>query len=72
MMGQHAVQVGDTVEVGALLATIDAGDGAPAKAAAAEPAATATPAAAPAPAAAQSTGDAAAALSPSVRRAVLE
>lgn len=73
VMGQHAVQVGDTVEVGALLATIEAGDAAPAKTPAAEPAATATPAApAPAAAAPQSAGDAAAALSPSVRRAVLE
>ncbi|WP_203310653.1 2-oxoglutarate dehydrogenase complex dihydrolipoyllysine-residue succinyltransferase [Sphingomonas beigongshangi] len=73
VMGQHAVQVGDTVEVGALLATIEAGDGAPAKTPAAEPAATATPAApAPAAAAPQPAEDAAAALSPSVRRAVLE
>ncbi|WP_346732027.1 biotin/lipoyl-containing protein, partial [Sphingomonas sp. GC_Shp_5] len=28
VMGQHAVQVGDTVQVGALLVTIDAGGGA--------------------------------------------
>ncbi|WP_283214461.1 biotin/lipoyl-containing protein, partial [Sphingomonas sp. 2SG] len=28
VMGQHAVKVGDTVEVGAMLATIEAGDGA--------------------------------------------
>ncbi|WP_288936888.1 2-oxoglutarate dehydrogenase complex dihydrolipoyllysine-residue succinyltransferase [uncultured Sphingomonas sp.] len=73
VMGQYAVQVGDTVEVGALLATIEAGDAAPAKTPAAEPAATAIPAApAPAAAAPQPAGDAAAALSPSVRRAVLE
>ncbi len=81
VMGQHAVAVGDTVQVGAMLATIDSGDGAaaaPAKAA--EPAATATPAA---PAKDESgagygdqpgagTSDSPAALSPSVRRAVLE
>ncbi len=81
VMGQHAVAVGDTVQVGAMLATIDSGDGAaaaPAKAP--EPAATATP---PAPAKDESgagygdqpgagTSDSPAALSPSVRRAVLE
>ncbi|MBB3585408.1 2-oxoglutarate dehydrogenase complex dihydrolipoyllysine-residue succinyltransferase [Sphingomonas sp. BK481] len=81
VMGQHAVAVGDTVQVGAMLATIDSGDGAaaaPAKTA--EPAATATPAA---PAKDESgagygdqpgagTSDSPAALSPSVRRAVLE
>ena len=32
VMGQHAVQVGDTVLVGAMIATIDAGDAAPASA----------------------------------------
>ncbi len=79
VMGQHAVAVGDTVQVGAMLATIDAGDGAaaaPAKAP--EPAATATPSA---PAKDESgagygdqpgASDSPAALSPSVRRAVLE
>ena len=81
VMGQHAVAVGDTVQVGAMLATIDSGDGAaaaPAKAP--EPAATATPSA---PAKDESgagygdqpgagTSDSPAALSPSVRRAVLE
>ncbi|MGE2782674.1 biotin/lipoyl-containing protein, partial [Escherichia coli] len=50
VMGQHAVAVGDTVQVGAMLATIDSGDGAaaapaPATAKAPEPAATATPSA---------------------------
>ncbi|WP_107045277.1 2-oxoglutarate dehydrogenase complex dihydrolipoyllysine-residue succinyltransferase [Sphingomonas sp. STIS6.2] len=85
VMGQHAVAVGDTVQVGAMLATIDSGDGAaaapaPAPAKAPEPAATATPAA---PAKDESgagygdqpgagTSDSPAALSPSVRRAVLE
>ncbi|WP_341208671.1 2-oxoglutarate dehydrogenase complex dihydrolipoyllysine-residue succinyltransferase [uncultured Sphingomonas sp.] len=68
VMGQHAVKVGDTVEVGALIATIESGEGAPAKSAAPQPAVTETPAAAPA---AAPSGDAAA-LSPSVRRAVLE
>ncbi|MFZ5794054.1 MAG: biotin/lipoyl-containing protein, partial [Pseudomonadota bacterium] len=38
VMGQHAVQVGDTVLVGAMIATIEAGDGAPAVAAAPQPA----------------------------------
>ncbi|KQM73671.1 2-oxoglutarate dehydrogenase complex dihydrolipoyllysine-residue succinyltransferase [Sphingomonas sp. Leaf20] len=80
VMGQHAVAVGDTVQVGAMLATIDAGDGAAAPAKAPEPAATATPSA---PAKDESgagygdqpgagTSDSPAALSPSVRRAVLE
>ncbi len=83
VMGQHAVAVGDTVQVGAMLATIDSGDGAaaaPAPAKAPEPAATATPGA---PAKDESgagygdqpgagTSDSPAALSPSVRRAVLE
>ncbi|MEH3123622.1 MAG: 2-oxoglutarate dehydrogenase complex dihydrolipoyllysine-residue succinyltransferase [Sphingomonas phyllosphaerae] len=70
VMGQHAVKVGDTVEVGALIATIESGDGAPAKSAAPQPAVTESPAPAASPTPAQ--GDAAAALSPSVRRAVLE
>ncbi|MGA1797903.1 2-oxoglutarate dehydrogenase complex dihydrolipoyllysine-residue succinyltransferase [Sphingomonas sp. 4RDLI-65] len=80
VMGQHAVAVGDTVQVGAMLATIDSGDGAAASAPAPAPAATATPAA---PAKDESgagygdqpgagTSDSPAALSPSVRRAVLE
>ncbi|MDQ1157258.1 2-oxoglutarate dehydrogenase E2 component (dihydrolipoamide succinyltransferase) [Sphingomonas sp. SORGH_AS 950] len=75
VMGQHAVKVGDTVQVGALLATVDAGGSAPAKTEAATPAVTAAPAAAaPAPAApaADESSDSPAALSPSVRRAVLE
>ncbi|WP_394648501.1 2-oxoglutarate dehydrogenase complex dihydrolipoyllysine-residue succinyltransferase [uncultured Sphingomonas sp.] len=71
VMGQHAVKVGDTVEVGALIATIESGDGAPAKSEAPQPAVTEAPAPSPAAAPAPS-GDAAAALSPSVRRAVLE
>ncbi|MDR6788574.1 2-oxoglutarate dehydrogenase E2 component (dihydrolipoamide succinyltransferase) [Sphingomonas sp. BE138] len=70
VMGQHAVKVGDTVEVGALIATIESGSGAPAKSEAPQPAVTETPAPAASPTPAPS-GDAAA-LSPSVRRAVLE
>ena len=69
VMGAHAVQVGDTVQVGAMLATVDAGGSAPAQAAAPQPAVTQSPAPAPA---AEPTGDGPAALSPSVRRAVLE
>ncbi|MFC3581616.1 2-oxoglutarate dehydrogenase complex dihydrolipoyllysine-residue succinyltransferase [Sphingomonas hylomeconis] len=78
IMGAHAVQVGETVLVGAMIATIDAGDGAPAAAAAPQPAVTASPApqAAPADSAGQQApaapSDGPAALSPSVRRAVLE
>lgn len=67
VMGEHAVKVGDTVSVGALLATVDAGGNAPAKTEAPQPAVTENPAQADEP-----RGDAAAALSPSVRRAVLE
>jgi 2-oxoglutarate dehydrogenase E2 component (dihydrolipoamide succinyltransferase) len=74
VMGQHAVQVGDNVAVGALLATIDAG-GAAAPSPSPAPAPTAAPAPSPADTAGQqapASGDAPAALSPSVRRAVLE
>ncbi|MDP1027374.1 2-oxoglutarate dehydrogenase complex dihydrolipoyllysine-residue succinyltransferase [Sphingomonas sp. KR1UV-12] len=67
VMGQHAVAVGDTVQVGAMIATIDAAGSAsapaPAQAAAPQPAVTESPA--------EPAGDAVA-LSPSVRRAVLE
>jgi 2-oxoglutarate dehydrogenase E2 component (dihydrolipoamide succinyltransferase) len=75
VMGQHAVAVGDNVAVGALLATIEAG-GAGAAAPAPAPAAPA-PTLASSPAAtagpqAPASGDTPAALSPSVRRAVLE
>jgi len=76
VMGQHAVAVGDTVQVGGMIATIDAGSAAPAQAAAPQPAVTAQPASAPAAAAqeapAAASSDTPAALSPSVRRAVLE
>ncbi|WP_375404502.1 2-oxoglutarate dehydrogenase complex dihydrolipoyllysine-residue succinyltransferase [uncultured Sphingomonas sp.] len=70
VMGAHAVAVGDTVQVGAMIATVDAGGAAPAQAAAPQPAVTQAPqAAATTP---EPTGDGPAALSPSVRRAVLE
>ena len=64
VMGQQIAKVGDNVAVGAVIATIEAGSGAPAAAPAA---------AAPAPAAAApaEAGDSAT-LSPAVRRAVLE
>jgi len=69
VMGEHAVKVGDNVAVGALLATVEAGGAtaapAPSPAAASAPADTAVQ---QAPASA----DVPAALSPSVRRAVLE
>lgn len=71
VMGDQLVKVGDTVAVGAVIATVGEGGAAaaaPSPAPAAEPTPTPAPAAAPAPAA----SDAAAALSPSVRRAVLE
>ncbi|HEX4694318.1 2-oxoglutarate dehydrogenase complex dihydrolipoyllysine-residue succinyltransferase [Sphingomonas sp.] len=76
VMGQQAVKVGDNVAVGALLATVEAGGAATSAAPASAPAA-AAPAPAPAPAdtagqQAPASGDAPAALSPSVRRAVLE
>ncbi|EJU10245.1 2-oxoglutarate dehydrogenase complex dihydrolipoyllysine-residue succinyltransferase [Novosphingobium resinovorum] len=75
-MGQQLVAEGDTVVVGALIATIEEGAGAPAaaKPAAAAPAASApapTPAASPAPAADEASAGASV-LSPAVRRAILE
>lgn len=74
VMGAHAVAVGDTVNVGAMIGTVEAGDGAAAAPAAAAKAPEAPAAAAPAqqaPAAPDASAEAAA-LSPSVRRAVLE
>ena len=62
VMGAQLAKVGDTVAVGTVIATIEAGSGTPAAA----PAAIPTPAPEPEP-----TGDAAV-LSPAVRRAVLE
>lgn len=74
ILGDLIVKEGDTVSVGALLALIEAAGTAPApQPVAAAPAPVAVPAAAPAPAVAKVAveGDAAA-LSPAVRRAVLE
>src|SRR5690606_37363929 len=70
VMGAYAVELGATVEVGAVIALIEEGNGAsaaPAAASAAAPAA--SPASAPA---ASSEQDDATTLSPAVRRAVLE
>ncbi|WP_432768269.1 MAG: 2-oxoglutarate dehydrogenase complex dihydrolipoyllysine-residue succinyltransferase [Sphingopyxis sp.] len=76
VMGQQVAAVGDTVNVGAVIATIDAGDGkAAAPAAAPAPAPAKAEAAAPAPAAsapAADEGDGVTTLSPAVRRLVLE
>jgi 2-oxoglutarate dehydrogenase E2 component (dihydrolipoamide succinyltransferase) len=64
VMGAHAAQVGDTVQVGAVIGTVEAGGAA----AAPSPA----PAAAPAPAPTQEEPAGDLTLSPSVRRMVLE
>jgi 2-oxoglutarate dehydrogenase E2 component (dihydrolipoamide succinyltransferase) len=76
VMGAYAAQVGETVQVGALIGTIDEGGAAaaPAPAAAAAPAPTpaAAPALAPTPAPAQEEPAGDLTLSPSVRRMVLE
>lgn len=78
IMGQHGVQPGDTVNVGAMIGTIDAGDAATAAPKAEAPKQDAAPTPAPAPAEAGQQAPApgdnveAAALSPSVRRAILE
>jgi 2-oxoglutarate dehydrogenase E2 component (dihydrolipoamide succinyltransferase) len=67
VMGAQLVAVGDTVAVGAVIASVEAGDGT--VSASPPPAATAAPAATPAPAADPGTAPT---LSPSVRRVVLE
>jgi 2-oxoglutarate dehydrogenase E2 component (dihydrolipoamide succinyltransferase) len=74
VMGQQVVKVGDTVLVGAVIGSIEAGGAAAAPAPAPAPAAAPAPAPEAAPAApAAPAGDVeAAALSPSVRRAILE
>ena len=75
ILSEHAVAVGDTVEVGALLAHVEEGDAPAAKPKAKEeaPAATSTPAPSPAPAPTASEEETAdLTLSPAVRRAVLE
>ncbi|AJP73811.1 2-oxoglutarate dehydrogenase complex dihydrolipoyllysine-residue succinyltransferase [Sphingomonas hengshuiensis] len=66
VMGEQFFKVGDTVEVGAVIAVVGEGG------AAAAPSPSPAPAAAPAPAPAPAPATDAAALSPSVRRAVLE
>jgi len=68
IMAEHRVAVGDTVEVGAVIAVIEAGAGAPVAA----PASAAAKAEAPAPAATEELPGAAQTMSPAVRRAVLE
>ncbi len=80
VMGEYAVEVGDTVEVGAVIATISEGEGAapgPAPAAKKEEAASSSapspaPTPTPTPAASDEASDASKTLSPAVRRAVLE
>jgi 2-oxoglutarate dehydrogenase E2 component (dihydrolipoamide succinyltransferase) len=67
VMSQHVVAVGDTVEVGAVIAIIEDGASAPAPASAAAKAD-----AAPAPAASEELLTPAQTMSPAVRRAVLE
>ena len=76
VMGKQVAAVGDTVNVGATIATIEAGEGkaaapAAAPAAKAEAAAPAPAATAPAPAT-EDSGDGVTTLSPAVRRLVLE
>jgi 2-oxoglutarate dehydrogenase E2 component (dihydrolipoamide succinyltransferase) len=68
VLGDHLVAVGDTVEVGAIIAKIEAGSGAAASTAKAAPA----PAAAKAEPAADDDTAASITLSPAVRRLVLE
>ncbi|KWV93286.1 2-oxoglutarate dehydrogenase complex dihydrolipoyllysine-residue succinyltransferase [Erythrobacter sp. YT30] len=67
VLSEHRAEVGDTVEVGAIIAVIEEGESAPAKPAAAKSDTPAPAAAAEAPA-----SDASLTLSPAVRRAVLE
>ncbi len=69
IMSEHRVAVGDTVEVGAVIAVIEAGATA---AVAPAPAPAAAKAEAPAPAATEELTGAAQTMSPAVRRAVLE
>ena len=70
IMSEHRVAVGDTVEVGAVIAVIEAGASAPVAAPAPAPAA--AKAETPAPGATEEQGSAAQTMSPAVRRAVLE
>ena len=74
VLGAHKVAVGDTVEVGAIIATIEAGSGGASKAKAAEPTDPPKKVAASAAAAAEKQDEPASSitLSPAVRRLVLE
>ena len=72
VMGEHKVAVGDTVEVGAVIATIEAGSGSAAKAAPAPAQAKDEPKAEARPESKTDEPDASITLSPSVRRLVLE
>jgi 2-oxoglutarate dehydrogenase E2 component (dihydrolipoamide succinyltransferase) len=74
VLAEHNVAVGDTVEVGALIATVDEGGSASGKSSGAKPAESkAAPAPTPSPSAAKDTAsDASVTMSPAVRRAVLE
>jgi 2-oxoglutarate dehydrogenase E2 component (dihydrolipoamide succinyltransferase) len=71
-MSEHRVAVGDTVEVGAVIAVIEAGATATTAAAVTAAAATAPKADTPAPAVSEEVPGAAQTMSPAVRRAVLE
>jgi 2-oxoglutarate dehydrogenase E2 component (dihydrolipoamide succinyltransferase) len=72
IMSEHRVAVGDTVEVGAVIAVIEAGATATTAAAVTAAAATAPKAETPAPAVSEEVLGAAQTMSPAVRRAVLE
>src|SRR5690606_24262057 len=72
VMGQQVAAVGDTVNVGAVIATIEASAGNPAAAAPSPAPAAKAEAAAPAPAATGEAADTVPTLSPAVRRLVLE
>ncbi|MBA3863313.1 MAG: dihydrolipoyllysine-residue succinyltransferase [Erythrobacter sp.] len=72
VMSEHRVAVGDTVEVGAVIAVVDEGATASAPKPTPAPAAAKADTAAPAPAASEELLNAAQTLSPAVRRAVLE
>ena len=72
VMGEHKVAVGDTVEVGAVIATIEAGSGSAAKSAPAPAQAKDEPKAEAKPESKGDEPDASITLSPSVRRLVLE
>ena len=72
IMSEHRAAVGDTVEVGAVIAVIEAGATATTAAAVTAAAATAPKADTPAPAVSEDVPGAAQTMSPAVRRAVLE